>query len=230
MKRITTLLTVIIMIIALLCGCQGGDVPTICNPEWEFVLAFNSYEEFAQSIKDGWFFDQNSSLFKQQKDKVFCQGFKPDDELETVAKEKMAVTSIIKPLVNGEELGWYADANEDYRDTYLRVYYPYENSINQAKDKGYTAYHLFQDRMLMFWVEYSFDVTSNEDFPENENANYDAVINGQNVKIVYSQDSKGGCAGTFQYKDMYKVKISTENKELFDIVFNNLTIEEISVK
>ena len=230
MKRITTLLTVIIISVILLCGCQGGDVPTICNPEWEFVLAFNSYEEFAQSIKDGWFFDQNSSLFKQQKDKVFCQGFKPDDELETVAKEKMAVTSIIKPLVNGEELDWYADANSDYRDTYLRVYYPYENSSNQAKDKGYTAYHLFQDSRLMFLVEYSFDVTSNEDFPENEKANYDAVINGQNVCIEYSQDSTGRCFGVFQYKDMYEVNIVTENKKQFDIVFSNLTIEEIRVK
>ena len=227
MKRITTLLTVIIMVIALLCGCQDDDDKPTISLKPAVRMGFNSYDEFVQSITDGWFFDQDSSVFKQH---IISAGYDPDNELDVDVKEKMAATSIIKPLVNGEELGWYADVNEDYKDTYLSVYYPYERLFQQSFNQGYMAYHLFQDSMLTFWVEYSFDVTSNEDFPKNEKANYNAVINGQNVSICYSQGSNGSCAGAFQYKNMYKVNISTENKELFDIVFSNLTIEEIDVK
>ena len=182
------------------------------NPPYNYSVppppsvCYENFEQFAQAIKDGSFLEQG-----------YYQG------LYQSVKDTMLNTNIIKPLINGAELDFYNE--NDWNN--VTVYYP----LIPDDPQGYYSLYRHPDYQdhIAFEVKYLFDDNSTQTFPENEKANYDAVINGQTVRIQHRQSGKRHY-GSFQYKNMYRVVMMTYDKELFDIVFNNLTIEEISVK
>ncbi|MBR3750297.1 MAG: hypothetical protein IKK58_00835 [Clostridia bacterium] len=193
MRRISV---IFIITVFLLCGCTAHFMPE------KYTVMYDTYEQYAQAIKDG-------SHFMHRTTKVYQS-----------IKEVMQKINVIKFTVNGEELGWSGRLITTYPDS---QYY-----------RDYRASHIYKDyeKTINFLVEYNLEYTDEPDismFPEFEDANYDAVINGQNVKVYYQQYTSNPHA-RFYYKNMYLIAISCGNKELLEYILNNLTIEEISVK
>ena len=208
MKKIITLTISTLLIVGLIVL-----VYFFINPPYDYSVppppsvCYENFEQFAQAIKDGSFLEQG-----------YYQG------LYQSVKDTMLNTNIIKPLINGAELDFYNE--NDWNN--VTVYYP----LIPGDPQGYLALYKHPNcpDHILFKVKYILSNTSTQTFPENEKANYDAVINGEKVRIRHFTHGDKRQFGIFQYKNMYQVELMTYDKELFDIVFNNLTIEEISVK
>ena len=233
-RRLTAAMLVIVIAAAmLLCGCADNNAGSDGTPPLKCLeVYFESYEQYAQSINDGWFFDQNSEQFAQCL--IHGIGFLQNGEMSDADKILLASSNVIKPLVNGEELtpllnaeGMIRYVGMDPGACYIKVNYPYNGNDRNE----YTAYHTYRDYpdTISFTAEL---IHTKEYFQEryrNREPNYDAVINGEKVRIYSSGSQKGNLTGAFLYKDMYIVSITTANEELFDIIFGNLEIDEINV-
>ena len=173
-------------------------------------VLYHSFEDYEQEIKDGTFFEKHNAPAV------------PDSIKDTIMN-----TNLIKPRINGKELEYNYD-----RDSYgATAQYP--ELASDPQNYVYIVFYKYPDSedAIMFQVKYLLDNTSAsaDTFPEHEKANYDAVINGENVRIYSFTWDDIQHFGVFQYKNMYEVTLMTYDKESFDMVFRNLEIEEISV-
>ncbi len=166
-------------------------------------LYYENYEQFAQAVKNEEFF----------KDGLAVAGL----DLVPSRKKTIQQTNIIKLKVDKENLAF--DDEESERP--VIVYWPCYNDYH-----GYMARHSYNGQFVFFQVWYSKLIPEQDRSPT---LNYDAVINGENVRIHYQVDGERH-SGYFDYKDGYFVLVLTYDKETFDYIFSHLSIEEISVK
>jgi len=164
---------------------------------------FDSYEQFALSISSGSFFNDT--------------GF--GMSVNESVKELMLKTNVIRMKINGEcpafDSGKYSDGTSYTQK--LNVYYPVWDY------QGYYARHNYNGEPVFYQVWYATNDT------KKLKTNYDAVINGEKVRIQYSREGDGRYYGAFLYRDMYLVQILAYSQEMFKTIFENLTIEEINI-
>lgn len=182
------------------------------------MMHYDDFEQMAQSIKDDSFWKERNYY------------------IDSGIMEIMKNTNIIKPMAGNEDFVMYeSDWDEDGEIE------PEQITLYCAATYGYTREYFAKfkykdyDEWVMFeaWysqMKYSEDDVCNEVFPEVEGANYDAVINGQNVRVRYMKTEYNRHFCNFKYKNMYNVSVFSDNKELLDEIMQILTIEEISVK